>query len=138
MSKSCQKLPNSDFQSQFSTSRIIRIILKKISSKNIILEEHFFLLTFFKYFDFGTTLFSKMTFNFWQLLLKNFLMGWLLVLGLKEDLVECATVCVKSEVILLQDINLAPRNVNWSSYLSRIQITSHHCIGTIHVLRNTL
>ena len=28
-------------------------------------------------------------------------MGWLLVLGLKEDLVECATVCVKSEVILL-------------------------------------
>ena len=27
-------------------------------------------------------------------------MGWLLVLGLREDLVECATVCVKSEVIL--------------------------------------
>ena len=33
--------------------------------------------------------------------LKNFLMGWLLVLGLKESLVECATVCVKSEVILM-------------------------------------
>ena len=33
--------------------------------------------------------------------LKNFLVGWLLVLGLKEGLVECATVCVKSEVILL-------------------------------------
>ena len=32
--------------------------------------------------------------------LENFLMGWLLVLGLKEGLVECATVCVKSEVIL--------------------------------------
>ena len=32
--------------------------------------------------------------------LKNFLRGWLLVLGLKEGLVECATVCVKSEVIL--------------------------------------
>ena len=32
--------------------------------------------------------------------LKNFLMGWLLVLGLKEDLVECATLWVKSEVIL--------------------------------------
>ena len=29
--------------------------------------------------------------------LKNFLRGWLLVLGL----VECATVCVKSEVILV-------------------------------------
>ena len=33
--------------------------------------------------------------------LKNFLRGWLLILGLKEGLVECATVCVKSEVILL-------------------------------------
>jgi aromatic ring-opening dioxygenase LigB subunit len=29
-----------------------------------------------------------------------FLMGWLLVFGLKECLVECATVCVKSVVIL--------------------------------------
>ena len=33
--------------------------------------------------------------------LKNFLRGWLLVLRLKEGLVECATVCVKSEVILI-------------------------------------
>ena len=32
--------------------------------------------------------------------LKNFLRGWLLVLGLKEGLVKCATVCIKSEVIL--------------------------------------
>ena len=32
--------------------------------------------------------------------LKNFLGGWLLVLGIKEGLVECATVCVKSGVIL--------------------------------------
>ena len=32
--------------------------------------------------------------------LKNFLWGWLLVLGIKEGLVECATVCVKSVVIL--------------------------------------
>jgi hypothetical protein len=32
--------------------------------------------------------------------LKNFLRGWLLVFGLKEGLVECAIVCVKSEVIL--------------------------------------
>ena len=29
-------------------------------------------------------------------------MGWLLVLGLKEGLVECATACIKSEVILSQ------------------------------------
>ena len=32
--------------------------------------------------------------------LKNFLRGWLLVLSLKEGLVECATVGFKSEVIL--------------------------------------
>ena len=32
--------------------------------------------------------------------LRNFLRGWLLVLGLKEGLVECATVCIKSVVIL--------------------------------------
>ena len=30
----------------------------------------------------------------------NFLRGWLLVLDLKECLIECATVYVKSEVIL--------------------------------------
>ena len=33
--------------------------------------------------------------------LKNFLGGWLLVLGIKECLVECTTVCVKSVVILM-------------------------------------
>ena len=33
--------------------------------------------------------------------LMEFLMGWLLVLGQKECLVECATVCVKSEVTLI-------------------------------------
>ena len=32
--------------------------------------------------------------------LKNFLMDWLLVLGLEEGLVECATLCIKSWVIL--------------------------------------
>jgi hypothetical protein len=32
--------------------------------------------------------------------LKKFLRCWLLILGLKEGLVECATVCIKSEVIL--------------------------------------
>ena len=32
--------------------------------------------------------------------LKNFLRGWLLVLGIKEGLVEFATVCVKSVFIL--------------------------------------
>ena len=33
--------------------------------------------------------------------LMEFLMGWLVVLGLKKCLVECATVCIKSEVILM-------------------------------------
>ena len=51
-----------------------------------------------------------MTFTQVTARLKNFLMGWLLalslkeglllVLGLKEGLAKCATVCVKSEVIL--------------------------------------
>ena len=36
--------------------------------------------------------------------LQNFLRGWLLVLGLKEGLVECATVCIKSAVILQKGI----------------------------------
>ena len=33
--------------------------------------------------------------------LMYFLMGWLLVLGLKDCLVKCATVCVRSMVILM-------------------------------------
>ena len=43
-----------------------------------------------------------MTFTQLNARLKNFLRGWLLVLSLKEGLVECATVCVKSEVILMK------------------------------------
>ena len=34
--------------------------------------------------------------------LKHFLRGWLLILAQKEGLVECATVCVKSEIILVR------------------------------------
>ena len=41
-----------------------------------------------------------MTFTQLTTRLKNFLSGWLLFLGLKECLVECATVFVKSVVIL--------------------------------------
>ena len=33
--------------------------------------------------------------------LKNFLRGWLLALGIKEGMVECATLCVRSEVMLM-------------------------------------
>ena len=42
-----------------------------------------------------------MTFTQLNARLKNFLMGWLLVIGLKESLLECLTVCVKSDVILI-------------------------------------
>ena len=42
-----------------------------------------------------------MTFTELNARLNNFLMGWLLVLGLKESSVECATLCVKSEVMLM-------------------------------------
>ena len=41
------------------------------------------------------TIFTQLTAR-----LKNFLRGWLSILILKEGLLECATVCVKSEVIL--------------------------------------
>ena len=41
-----------------------------------------------------------MTFTQLNTRLKNFLMDWLLVLGLEEGLVECATLCAKSWVIL--------------------------------------
>ena len=34
--------------------------------------------------------------------MKSFLRGWLLILGLKKGLVECATVFIKSEVILIK------------------------------------
>ena len=38
--------------------------------------------------------------------LEKFLVDWLLVLGLKESLVECTTVCFKSEVILDYNNNM--------------------------------
>ena len=71
LSKSCQKWQNSDFQSQFSMSKIIRsfLIFFFFSLKNMILGAHLLLLTFFENFNFWTTLFPKMTSNFWRLLL---------------------------------------------------------------------
>ena len=46
--------------------------------------------------------------------LKNFLRGWLLVLGLKEGLVEYATVCVKSVVILTRITHANEANVQYN------------------------
>ena len=41
--------------------------------------------------------------------LKNFLRGWLSALGIKEGLVECATMCVKSEVIFILEYVISER-----------------------------
>jgi hypothetical protein len=60
------KVPKSDFQSQFSMSKIIGIFLIFFSLKNISLKEGFLLLSFFENYNFWTTLFSKMVPNFWQ------------------------------------------------------------------------
>ena len=38
---------------------------------------------------------------------KNFFMGWLLVFRLEEGLVDCATLCVESEVILTEALHKA-------------------------------
>ena len=51
--------------------------------------------------------------------LKNFLRGWLLVLSLKEGLVECATVCVKSEHLLNK------------TYLYEFQVHKNHPISVL-------
>ena len=82
-------MQNSDSQSLFSMSKRIRIFLKKF----------YWWISFVKhvfgYWHFLTT-FTQLTTR------RNFfLMGWLLVLGLEEGLVECATLCIKSWVILL-------------------------------------
>jgi hypothetical protein len=45
--------------------------------------------------------------------LKIFLRGWLIFLGLKEGLVECATVCVKSEFILLYTVLTLSYSTPW-------------------------
>ena len=45
---------------------------------------------------------------------KNFLRSWLLILGLKEGLVECATVCVKSENILI--LKARKTRKSWNIY----------------------
>ena len=51
--------------------------------------------------------------------LKNFSRGWLLVLSLKEGLVECATVCVKSEVIL-GNIHIGGKTTSERTYFGRV------------------
>ena len=46
-------------------------------------------------------------------------MGWLLILGLKECLVECATLCVKSEVMLMLEQEIGFSIVScWEEFLT--------------------
>ena len=61
--------------------------------------------------------------------LKNFLRCWLLVLGLQECLVECETLCVKSEVILLYIIS-----VNFDGGLSRALGSKKYVHAVMRVL----
>ena len=107
LSKSCQKLQNSDFQSKFSMSKIIRICLNYF-----FIEEYHFMsilfvidilwqFPFWNHFIFQIDVKFLMTFTQGTARLKNFLIGWLLVLSLKEGQVEPATLCIKSEVILV-------------------------------------
>ena len=62
-------------------------------------------------------------------------MGWLLILGLKKGLVECATVCFKSEVILV--CTVCPcgklRNFQHTNPLSPDPCTSQYvcCLYTL-------
>ena len=53
------------------------------------------------HFTLGRCPFYSQCFTQLNVTLKIFLRGWLLVLGLKACLVECATLCVKSEVMLI-------------------------------------
>ena len=73
-----------------------------------------------------------MTFTQHNARLKNFLNGWLLVLGLKESLVECATVCVKSEVILIPSMKTTyltyfDRNINGNRDVKFLIAIIGHC-----------
>ena len=62
--------------------------------------------------------------------LKNFLRSWWLILGLKDGLVKCATVCIKSEVILLYwrgqtYANTVELEIPQIAYFNQIKNTSH-------------
>lgn len=75
-------------------SKIIRIF--QIS---FFIEAYCFMGTLFDKVNFQTSLFSEMTSNVSRL--QNLLRGWLLVLSIKECLVECVTMCVKSDFLLI-------------------------------------
>ena len=55
-------------------------------------------------------------------------MGWLLVLGLKECMVECATVCDKSAVVLL---TVSTHEAKAVSYSTKLLSQAFACSGTL-------
>ena len=76
--------------------------IKEYDFKGILfVVDIFWKLQFVDHFIFYNDVQFLMTFTQLKARLKSFLNGWLLVLGLKEGLVECATSCIKSEVMLL-------------------------------------
>ena len=76
LSKSFLKWQNSDFQSQFSVSKINRIFWKIFSLKNLILGAHLLLLTFLETSIFEPLYFLKLCPIFdWLQDLKNFGFG---------------------------------------------------------------
>ena len=82
--KSCWKLENSDIQSQFSTSKIIQILLKKIFIEEYQFKANFLLLTFFTTSIFKALYFLKWG-PFWRNLQKctqdlKFFIGLVIVL----------------------------------------------------------
>ena len=64
----------------------------------LFVKEIFWKLQLLNHFIFLNEVLFLTTFTQLNARLKNFLNGWLLVLGLKKFLVECATSCVKSLV----------------------------------------
>ena len=53
-------------------------------------------------------------------------MGRLLVLGIKEGMVECATVCAKSWVILTQEAKKKKEKKDWTMTIWRATAASHN------------
>ena len=72
--------------------------------------------------------------------LTNFLIDWLLVFGLEEGLVECATLCIKSWVILMLPIVNCSTSMSLSSSMLLLknvrqkQIMSNHLSNLLHTL----
>ena len=73
--------------------------------------------------------------------LKNFFRGWLLVLSPNEGLVECATVCVKSEVILVFSYAGKWKDERQNKYLLKkfglISSASKFTLGILRVCKNS-